>query len=772
MKKYKSIAILLGCLMTMPFYGAVAANAEEQTPQLHLVQFDNTAQQMQALKDNPVYFTDSDGISQDTDSAALPEKFDLREKGLVSAVKDQGVYSTCWAFSALNSVESNLITREPKIDLSEWHLAYYTFCGMFGYPTSTENLFYEGSFDVRQEVGMLTSWIGPVKESDFPYYDLDVLDPDKTMDNLRQDAAYHVTAAKTYPYWAGANGDTAQDDVFDKQITAIKQAVYAGNALDARYTDNEACYDEVHHSYYLDWEYAVEKDTESTGHAISIVGWDDNFPASDFVVNPGRDGAWLVKNSWGTNWGDYGYYWISYAESTLSEFVSLEAEPVEPDMHLYQHDSYGDSGAFAFDENGDESIYAANMFVAQNDGFVTSAMICGMQVDDNCEIVVYTDLTDMDNPASGTASAATNTVLHNLGYQTIDLTEPVPIKAGEYFSIVVHFSGEKTYHIPCEYATHSEWRNADGSIDTSDSVFTIDMLERDFHENESFYSTDGESWTDIHTLGKERTEVENDGSYSTYDALTGNLCLKAVTKDTGAVTFSDYHDTLPVGTKIALSNADGADIFYSINGGEFVPYTEPIVFEENMTLSAYANIGENLVYTQTYEVQKADISSLLCVEEGFSWYADETDEENVLRYHTAEGTRTLGLLPISTGTVTIGDTVLPSGVLTEVPVSGGTSRLTLTVSQEGLETSTYELEVVELTDNTDCGDVNLDGSINAADAALVLIYAAQVGAGETPDLPDEQWKTRADYNHDGDINASDAAGILIYAAEVGANGKQ
>ncbi|MDE5565049.1 MAG: hypothetical protein K2I93_07820, partial [Oscillospiraceae bacterium] len=740
MKKHKSIAILLSCLLTMPFYGTVAANAEEvQTSQLHLAQFDNTAQQMQALKDSPVYFTDSDGISADSGSTALPEKFDLREQGLVSAVKDQGAYSLCWAFSAINSIETNQIARVPKIDLSEWQLAYYTFCGSFGYPTSAEQFTDMGSFDVRQEVGMLTSWIGPVMEKDFSYYDFNVLNPDKTMDDLRQDAVYHVTAAKNYPYWVyDGEGAGVQNDVLDAQITAMKEAIYAGNALGARYSDSTVCYDEEHCSYYLDWEYIIENNDKTNGHAISIVGWDDSFPASDFVVNPGRDGAWLVKNSWGTNWGDYGYYWISYAESTLSQIVSLEAEPVEPDMRLYQHDSYGDSGAFAADKDGDTSVYAANMFVAQNDGFVTSAMICGMQIDDNCEIVVYTELEDMDNPASGTASAATSTILHNLGYQTIDLVEPVPIKAGEYFSIVVHFSGEKTYHIPCEYATHSEWRNSDGSVYTSDSVFTIDMLERDFHENESFYSTDGESWTDIHTLGKERTEVENDdiySTYSTYDALTGNLCLKAVTKDTGAVTFSDYHSTLPAGTQITLSNADGADIFYAVNDGEFVPYTEPIVFEESMTLRAYANVGENLVYTQTYEVQKAEISSLLCVEEGFSWYADETDTENLLRYYTNEGIRTLGLMPISTGTVTIGDTVLPSGTVTEIPVSGGTNKLTLTVTQEGLETSTYELEVIELTDATAYGAVNLDGKVNAADAALVRIYAAQVGSGETPELP-------------------------------------
>ena len=57
--------------------------------------------------------------------------------------------------------------------------------------------------------------------------------------------------------------------------------------------------------------------------------------------------------------------------------------------------------------------------------------------------------------------------------------------------------------------------------------------------------------------------------------------------------------------------------------------------------------------------------------------------------------------------------------------------------------------------------------VNASDAALILIAAASIGAGEDAGLTDAQ-KAAADVNHDGSVNASDAAIVLIYSAAVGA----
>ena len=65
------------------------------------------------------------------------------------------------------------------------------------------------------------------------------------------------------------------------------------------------------------------------------------------------------------------------------------------------------------------------------------------------------------------------------------------------------------------------------------------------------------------------------------------------------------------------------------------------------------------------------------------------------------------------------------------------------------------------------GDIDGSGTINASDAAKVLIVSATIGAGKDPGLIDAQ-KKAADVNGDGATNASDAAIILQYAAYIGA----
>ncbi len=67
------------------------------------------------------------------------------------------------------------------------------------------------------------------------------------------------------------------------------------------------------------------------------------------------------------------------------------------------------------------------------------------------------------------------------------------------------------------------------------------------------------------------------------------------------------------------------------------------------------------------------------------------------------------------------------------------------------------------------GDVNMDGAIDATDAAAVLIHAANTGSGGSGTLSDAA-ETAADVNKDGTADSADAAKILIYAAELGADG--
>ena len=67
------------------------------------------------------------------------------------------------------------------------------------------------------------------------------------------------------------------------------------------------------------------------------------------------------------------------------------------------------------------------------------------------------------------------------------------------------------------------------------------------------------------------------------------------------------------------------------------------------------------------------------------------------------------------------------------------------------------------------GVVNDDGTVNASDAAQILIAAAKIGAGLPSDLTLRQWSV-ANVNFDSSVNATDAAQVLIYAAYIGAGG--
>ena len=80
----------------------------------------------------------------------------------------------------------------------------------------------------------------------------------------------------------------------------LKQAV-----MDYGVTGTCMCYSS---SYMQGWiHYQPPSSSDLPNHAVGIVGWDDTLTTQ--APDPG---AWLIKNSWGTGWGDNGFGWIEY----------------------------------------------------------------------------------------------------------------------------------------------------------------------------------------------------------------------------------------------------------------------------------------------------------------------------------------------------------------------------------------------------------------------------------------------------------------------------
>lgn len=73
--------------------------------------------------------------------------------------------------------------------------------------------------------------------------------------------------------------------------------------------------------------YSYPSSTKSINHLVTVVGWDDNYSAKNFKTasNVTADGAWIVKNSWGENWGKNGYFYLSYQDGSINNLVAASA---------------------------------------------------------------------------------------------------------------------------------------------------------------------------------------------------------------------------------------------------------------------------------------------------------------------------------------------------------------------------------------------------------------------------------------------------------------
>ena len=609
------------------------------------------------------------------ETADLPESVDLRKNGRISSVKNQGGFGTCWAHAILGSIECELLNENPAIDLSERYLAYYTSSDEFSMGFDTLNL---GS-NVGDVLGLMTNWIGIVSESKAPY-DEEYFS-ELSRKEVQQESEYHVIGSHATAFSYELSERNASDQF-------IKQALNDGHALYLSMNFNSyAINDETSALYYV----PEQIDYESAPHAILIVGYDDNYPAENFLIPPQRNGAWLIKNSWGTSYGDIGYYWVSYDEPSLVHAAYFDVENANQHDTLYSLDDMGTSGAAAIQEEGDETVYYSNVYTAEEDSYLTDVMVEFLCPHDSGEITIYTGLEDLAVPTSGQAGGITPCASDDLGFRTFRLSEPVHVNAGESFSIVVRLTGETGYHIPCEYgyneaawvdaASHSEYEVHRPGSQSAEKIL------RNFGRNQSFCSADGENWVDLY-------DMQDEDNYY----LTGNISLKAMAVREHTVHFSSYAEDLAPGTELALSCTGGNDIYYAVNDGDYALYTAPITFTGEMTLSAYVDGAPDEVFTRHYgEKKSALINLLLCCTSQYDTqlggnYADisgDSMDAAITLY-----AKSVLLCPIMNGTLSDGETTCTSyESVFSYDVDLEPITITLTAQEEGLAPTEYQLRI-------------------------------------------------------------------------------
>ena len=401
--------------------------------------------------------------------ALYPGTYNANEEGFVTDVKNQRNTSLCWAFSLASNLETSLLTRGQKYyDLSEEQLAYF-WANRVNDPlgntpndkiTRTQSN-YHGTGNGRVASFFLSTWSGMTTEEKVPFQSSAVTWPDSL--------AYDTSAYM-------------EDAIFSQYtVERTKQLLMEYNSVSAMIymLDNY---------YYPDTASYSCPQSGLVNHAVTIIGWDDtyskeNFPSASGVKN---DGAWIVKNSYGKNWGKNGYFYLSYEDQSITNLVSNTASTSEEYNNNYFYDGAA-AGTVTFPSKTiNNGYYVSNIFKATagngKDEELGEIVTAIPQDNTDFQIQVYTDLKNTSDPTSGTPAYAepVDYTQPLAGIHTIHLNTPVKIPQGTFYSVVIRIpDGSNKFYVE-KTTTSTSWFTATAGIDP----------------DQSFFSTSGKKWYD------------------------------------------------------------------------------------------------------------------------------------------------------------------------------------------------------------------------------------------------------------------------------------
>lgn len=408
---------------------------------------------------------DEGGLTGSSKSYSM-DRFTLQDEYILG-VRDQGISDDCWTFSTLASIESNLLKNNMDTDyLSVAHLELMTQNSLYtpSFITFNRNFNSGGKLEFAAAY-VLNNW-GPISEDTLPFQtitnlikgtttinQIDIIDKSATVD---VDDIFYL--------------NNSQGSCDENSIETIKQYLVNHGALAA------SIYFNVNNNDYVNGSYYYYNGNNISNHAVTIVGWDDTIEVTSFTNKASRKGAWIVKNSYGTNMGDNGYYYVSYDDINIcTNIVGFYNTDLDVSDEVYYYDDLGTNVTLS---SKSDVNYIANIFTKKT---TNTEKIDKITFATNTKGIKYTvyyasnaSLKNHEEIASGTTSHA--------GYMSI---EPIKdIYATDKFSIII------------KYETDS---NMNDTIPVAMSVASQTSPYRNFEVTDgvSYLSTNGEKWIDL-----------------------------------------------------------------------------------------------------------------------------------------------------------------------------------------------------------------------------------------------------------------------------------
>ncbi len=415
--------------------------------------------------------------SMTVDEIAGLEKYNSCDYGIVTPNLDQGNTNICWAYATASSSEISVLkdkldsNTKDTLRFSPTQIAYRTYNRDKDPLNNTDGVYSNDKWNVTgssyNTFLMLSQWCAPV--------------------------AGNVSAkADAYENNLYRLLDAEQIDLYSAgsyRINEIKQAI-------AKYGAVTGSYYNARETYYYNTK---GESRDGISHAMTIVGWDDTIPASDFQPKAAsRNGGWIIKNSYDS----LPYFYLSY-DSPVGNVCGFKYA----NKHEFDFNYFYDNVSDAPMRSESNSKCVSNVFLAKkgddkHNEYVKAVNVATYGYNLNCRVNVYTDLTDPGNPESGTLSAVGERTFEYGGYHTVMLDNLAKIDNGTYYSIVV-------------------------SVDSNSGGSAYILYSLNSSGNTHYKSSYG--WNDIGYAGrikaytvlkeKEETEQKTDISVARYDAI-------------------------------------------------------------------------------------------------------------------------------------------------------------------------------------------------------------------------------------------------------------
>lgn len=299
--------------------------------------------------------------------AGFPQKYDSRERNIISPVKNQYMAGVCWAFSSLSTIET-LLLKEGKgeFDFSEGHMAY----------NASKDVDLERGGNNLIAMRYFSRLAGPVQEKNAKEYEIVENNPragSRTFDN-RTVNLMDEADKKLHEFYVP---DMIE---LDCNVDNIKRCVMEYGSVASGYYDdggfNDAYgyektnpKDKYHRVKTQDFGNLSER--AIVNHQVTIVGWDDEMKIIN-KKNEEATGAFLVKNSWGKEKNgekEDGFMWISYDSFTKGKrdpiFIFPRIEDAkDKSTQIYTYSDY--KGNRTEIGNGTNANGAINIYKRQN----------------------------------------------------------------------------------------------------------------------------------------------------------------------------------------------------------------------------------------------------------------------------------------------------------------------------------------------------------------------------------------------------------------------